>query len=162
MHRLKPPKQQSSKKQQQQQLVVMITEDSRANSASNKALIERVTEIADRLMQLGYFSAYEDSREDIELLTAKAKTLSAQNIISNTNNQQPQQRQRVNQLWQYKWSADGEIFGPFTSHEMHQWSIQGFFSAALPVLVRPVRLNADGSVSTLASSFQPADQVQFT
>jgi hypothetical protein len=154
MQRLRLP----TKLKKQKQQVVSSPAPSPANTTAadqnqNKAIIERVTEIADRLMQLGHFSAYEDSVEEIRGFLNGSKPA---NAISSGGKERPSVEE---QMWQYKWQPDGAVFGPFTSQEMQSWSDQGFFTT--PVLVRPVRRNPAGDYSPLSATFQPSTAVRF-
>lgn len=89
------------------------------------ALIERVTELADALMQLGYFGAYDDDYEKISSVVTGGKTQSEYQ-------------------WRYKWQLDGQVFGPFTAQQMHDWQQQGFFQA--PVYVQRISADDDEAV----------------
>lgn len=72
--------------------------------------IERVTELADRLISLGASGIYSSTFEGI-----KASTV----------------------MWEYK-GVDGRVYGPFTALQIAAWKQQGFLTGATAVLMRQV------------------------
>jgi len=59
--------------------------------------------------------------------------------------------------WQYKWQADGEVYGPYSSEQMEDWKGQSLFGDA-GVSVR--KLNADGSPAS--ADFNNSKRVDFS
>ena len=72
--------------------------------------IEKISEIAGKLLSSGYIGVYEDSREKIRLLA-----------------EQLERKIPQKSRYFYKWAEDGEIFGPFSADDMNSWRTQGFF-----------------------------------
>lgn len=77
--------------------------EARHQESNYKAAIEKITEICDQLMSIGYFDVYEENRHQM------SKKIEA----SRSGGQQCK--------WEYRWEAAGEIYGPFTGAQMEAW-----------------------------------------
>lgn len=89
----------------------------------SKKQIEKVTEIADALMAQGYFHVYEDTYETIQEKLVNEGVLEVKSESIKDGDQ-----------WEYKWEAEGEAFGPFSTQDMRAWYEQGYFQN--PILLR--------------------------
>ncbi|RUS17156.1 hypothetical protein BC937DRAFT_90330 [Endogone sp. FLAS-F59071] len=127
--------------------------------ALRKREIERLTELSDRMMALGYFNVYDDTYE-LMLRQLRKTGVVAEDWVpasarmekekeAETAAEQRWQETRPNsQLaaantsvdagpqWEYRWAGTGEnaeVYGPFDGAQMKDWSEQGFFEAGIDV-----------------------------
>lgn len=98
---------------------------------ANRGNIERVTEVADRLIATGLTGLYSMSYEAIYASTV---------------------------LWEYK-GHDGVIHGPFTSQQISGWKAQGYLTGTTAVSIRQVRRPHLSSAT--ANSKSAGKQVRF-
>jgi hypothetical protein len=77
----------------------------------------KLTDAAYKLSEDGYIDVYDDKKE---IFISKLK---------------PKETEQVN--WEYKWvGGNDEIFGPFSTQQMKEWSSLGYFQT--PLMVRKV------------------------
>jgi len=69
----------------------------------------------------------ENSDEELERLSERAE----QNKINNNNQNNNDNGNQI--IWRYKWTEDGEIYGPFNSQQMQAWAEQGAFAGGILV-----------------------------
>lgn len=96
-------------------------------------------------MGMGVSEVYEDVREEFRhdlqsrgILVDDAESQSAGSAALHTPAMAAASSATEAQ-WQYRWSPDGETFGPFPTAHMSAWFQQGFFTA--PIWARQVRGN---------------------
>jgi len=78
------------------------------NKGKNLALLDKLSEVADKLMSKGIVNAYHETREDIEELLEKF-------------------RERVANMWEYKWKQeDTRVYGPYEKSQLDSWQQQGY------------------------------------
>lgn len=124
------------------------------DNEENKKQLLSLTELADTLLQGGDFGIYQDTYEKLQYklkkVTEEAKKLDDDDELEAVFRQSEGKAEEKPQAssgskniadddgvyWQYKWddSKNAEIFGPFTSSEMLDWTEQGYFKDG--VLVR--------------------------
>jgi len=74
----------------------------------DKALLEKLSEVADKLMSLGIANAYHETREDVEEKLEESK-------------------QRSANMYEYKWETDDiKVYGPYDKNQIDSWLKQGY------------------------------------
>eukprot|EP00744_Colponema_vietnamica_P019757 GILI01027987.1.p1 GENE.GILI01027987.1~~GILI01027987.1.p1 ORF type:complete len:361 (-),score=85.00 GILI01027987.1:56-1138(-) len=83
-----------------------------------------VTEMCDKLVQLGDYNCYSQTKEQLQASLGLTPSPSSASGV----------------FWQYKWYAEegAETYGPFSSKDILDWIKQGHISAERPVYVRQV------------------------
>jgi len=77
-------------------------------TGKDKALLEKLSEVADKLMSLGITNAYHETREDVEEKLEESK-------------------QRIANMYEYKWEADDiKVYGPYDKNQIDSWLKQGY------------------------------------
>ncbi|KAG0228971.1 hypothetical protein BGW42_001855 [Actinomortierella wolfii] len=179
-HATKKKSWQKSKSQQNQKSTTDAkngsTTDNNKNSnmddgaaAENRRLIEKVTDLSDKMMAMGHFEIYEQTYEHIVRELRKADLIADDWVIGTPV---PKPGESAAMLlddlddplfgteisWEYKWAnadegqpqeGEAQVFGPFTGAQMAEWKEQGFFDQG--ILVRMVG----------DTTFEPGDKVQF-
>eukprot|EP01033_Poteriospumella_lacustris_P004348 gene4348-3109_t len=90
---------------------ISAAEQQRQTARHNRQAIERVTELADRLIGRGMNDIYTTSYEALQANTTR---------------------------WEYQ-GADGSLYGPFTTKQILDWRQQGFLTGETAVMIRPVK-----------------------
>lgn len=131
---------------------------------ARKKLIEKLTDLCDKMMALGHFDIYEETYEQVVRQLRRADLI-ADNWVVGTPVRKPGEVDlsmldddpllSSSASWEYKWAnpPEGEpvdeVHGPFSGAEMKSWTEQGFFSQG--ILVRMVG----------DSTFEPGESVTF-
>jgi len=77
-------------------------------NGKNLALLNKLSEVADKLMIKGIVNAYHETREEVEEHLEKSKT-------------------RLTNMWEYKWKPeDTKVYGPYEKSQMDTWLKQGY------------------------------------
>lgn len=108
---------------------ISAAEQQRQTARNNRQAIERVTELADRLIGRGMNDIYTTSYEALQANTTR---------------------------WEYQ-GADGSLYGPFTTKQILDWRQQGFLTGETAVMIRPVKHRV--ALSLPSSSSSAADAV---
>ncbi|KAF9913411.1 hypothetical protein BX616_010072 [Lobosporangium transversale] len=111
-----------------------------------KKLIEKLTDLSDRMMAMGHFDIYEETYEQIVRLLRKVDIIADDWEVGTPVLKPGEQAQAMLEddplfastvSWEYKWANPSEdqdadeIFGPFSGAEMKSWNDQGFFSQGI-------------------------------
>jgi len=77
-------------------------------SGNDKALLEKLSEVADKLMSLGIANAYHETREEVVDKLEESK-------------------QRLTNMYEYKWETDDiKVYGPYDKNQIDDWLKQGY------------------------------------
>ena len=111
----------------------------RKESTSKGSSFDKLVEAADELVGMGHMEVYNYSQEYLQqqLDNARASAGMAPEASSSSESAaQGTSNMRISAehdedaiLWEYKWGKDSDqVFGPFPSQQMHDWSKQGMFN----------------------------------
>lgn len=141
---------------------------------SNEALdvkkkIEKLTDLADKMMAMGHFTIYDETWEEIlrtlqrsgtvgtdwqppsaaddeEDLGRKEDTYEREEEIEEPP-QQTNGSTKAGVQWEYKWTGSeaSEVFGPYSTEEMQAWRTAGYFTGdgGIGVIVRKAGRDSD-------------------
>ena len=107
-----------------------------------RAAIERVTEIADILMNAGNVDIYDDVYEELLHDLNEKPERQAAKPSQSSSKQTSVALLMSSDAWRYKWAEDGEVFGPFSAQDMVAWYRQDYFKG-VPMWLQAG--SADGS-----------------
>ena len=103
-------------------------------------MIDKMTEIANDLMSIGYMDVYEESYERMLSILRRSGAVdeewmpgidsAKQPVSSPKRTMSPPKSPAGGKMWLYKWQEDGEVFGPFPHADMKTWKQQGFFDSS--------------------------------
>lgn len=81
--------------------------------------IEKITELANKLMQRGHSEIYDMTRETI-----------AREYQKETGNawKNPRKEEKEDSKYEYRWEGKDEVYGPYERHQIKDWHKQGFFT----------------------------------
>ncbi|KAI1302860.1 hypothetical protein EDD11_005464 [Mortierella claussenii] len=133
--------------------------------AKRRELIEKLTDLSDRMMAMGHFDIYEETYEQAVRALRRADIIPDDWVIGTRVLKPGEQAEAILEddplfssnpaSWEYKWvnppegQSTDEVFGPFSGPDMKSWNDQGFFSQG--ILVRKVG----------DSTFAPGSSVSF-
>eukprot|EP00160_Parvularia_atlantis_P013880 Unigene313_Nuclearia_a/m.1051 Unigene313_Nuclearia_a/g.1051 ORF Unigene313_Nuclearia_a/g.1051 Unigene313_Nuclearia_a/m.1051 type:complete len:377 (+) Unigene313_Nuclearia_a:47-1177(+) len=128
-------------------------------SAESRRQFDLLTEACDRLVGMGEYGIYSETREAVQARLGTVGNGAAASP-SSTAAAAAAAPAADGVQWQYKWQPDGEVFGPFSSEQMHAWTEQGLFGEG-GVLVR--KLAAGGAADAAgAGDFYSSRRVDFS
>ncbi|KAF8944891.1 hypothetical protein BGZ47_003544 [Haplosporangium gracile] len=132
-----------------------------------RQVIEKLTDLCDKMMALGHFDIYEETYEQVVRKLRRADIIEDDWVVGTPILKPGEQLAALLDLendpllastptqWEYKWANAQEgqdadqVFGPFSGADMKSWNEQGFFSNG--ILVRMVG----------DSTFEPANNMTF-
>ncbi len=122
-------------------------------------MIEKITDLADELMSIGYLDVYSEPYERMCSILRRSGAVSedwqpALNVDSKSPVKSPKNdieslKDHTGMQWEYKWSEDGEAHGPFGTEEMRAWQQQGFFQTASIHVRKLINGRPDGAFHAL-------------
>ncbi|KAG9306189.1 hypothetical protein G9A89_016093 [Geosiphon pyriformis] len=144
---------------QDQVIITIISDEEDPQESQRKRVIERLTELSDRLLSLssGQLNVYEDTWEQILRNLKKERAVSDDWMpafsISQTesglgvDNVNPTLEEPLNTTlspeasmqpilqWEYKWTSGSseEVYGPFSGADMKAWTDEGYFTQGILV-----------------------------
>ncbi|KTW26633.1 hypothetical protein T552_02642 [Pneumocystis carinii B80] len=106
--------------------------------------IEKITELADRLMQCGHNEIYDLTREAI----ARNYQKETGKVWKNSRKEEEEPK------YEYKWEGKEEIYGPYERFQIKEWNDQGFFTEQ-KIEIRKVGDQVFKTLEDLGFSFIP-------
>jgi hypothetical protein len=92
--------------------------------------------------EIAKMAGMQEEQEEEEVEDAEMADGEGGDILDLLGDMQAEGMTGDSELWQYKWTADGEVFGPFKTEQIYAWKSGGMFMGD-GVLVR--QIDADGN-----------------
>lgn len=101
-----------------------------------KHQVNQITDLCAKLERLGVGAIYDLSREELMRLYRKQKGPRGRKRVREETEEESEDAYYNVKEWEFKWSTEDEVLGPYSGYEMDYWKEEGHFNEN--VLVRKI------------------------